>query len=408
MSANIAVASHGTYTYRVKAQKANYDTSDWTVGSTANLVHLACGKPGALTVPASNSTGTFMLTWSASDVSGATYIVEQSKDGGPFIEVFSGTNMFANIAVSAHGTYTYRVKAQKTNYDSSDYDVGVTSCAVHLACGKPGALTVPASNSTGTFVLSWGASDVSSATYIVEQSMNGGPFTVAYSGTNTSAFITVSAHGSYTYRVKAQKTNYDSSDWAVGSTANLVHLACGKPGSLTVPASNSTGTFVLSWSASDVSGVTYVVEQSMDGGAFTVAYSGTNTSAYITVPANGTYTYRVKAQKTNYDTSDWTAGSSTCFVRLLSEVRISVSGYPDLFFSTISAAMSGMTNGRSIILNTWKTTFIENIDLDKPDTILTIGSAFDSSYTTQTGPTVVRGTVKVTSGTLVAENLVIL
>jgi hypothetical protein len=238
--------------------------------------------------------------------------------------------------------------------------------------------------------------------------MDGGPFTVAYSGTNTSAFITVSAHGSYTYRVKAQKTNYDTSDWTVGSTANLVHLACGKPGSLTVPASNSTGTFVISWSASDVSGVMYIVEQSMDGGPFTVAYSGTNTSAYITVTANGTYSYRVKAQKTNYDTSDWTSGSSACLVMLMSEVRVSVSGYPDLFFSTISAAMSGMTNGSSIILNTWKKTFAENIDLDMPDTMLTIGSAYDSSYTAQAGPTVIRGTVTVTSGTLVAENLVIL
>jgi plastocyanin len=300
------------------------------------------------------------------------------------------------------------VKAQKTNYDSSDYTIGSTGCLVYLVCGKPASLTVPAANSTGTFVISWSASDVIGATYILEQSKDGGTFTAVYSDTNTSANITVTANGTYTYRVKAQKPNYVTSDYTIGSTGCLVYLVCGKPASLTVPATNSTGTFVISWSASNVSDVTYIVEQSKDGGTFTEVSSGTNTSAYITVTTNGSYTYRVKAQKSGYDASDWTNGSTTCAVMILSKVKITVSNQPDLFFATISSAISGMPNGASVVLNTWKTTFIENIDLDKLDTILTIGSAFDPSYTILQGPTVIQGNVQVTSGTLVVENLVIL
>ncbi|KAF0220768.1 MAG: peptidase S8/S53 subtilisin kexin, partial [Geobacteraceae bacterium] len=241
----------------------------------------------------------------------------------------------------------------------------------------------------------------------VEQSKDGGAFTEVYSGTNTFANIAVTANGTYTYRVKAQKTNYDTSGYTPGSTGCVVHLACGKPASLTVPATNSTGTFWITWSASDVSGATYVVEQSKDGGTFTEVYSGMNTSANITVTADGTYTYRVQAQKGGYDASDWTTGSTTCAVRILSKVKISVAAQPALYFSTIFAAISGMPNGASVVLNTWETTFVENVDLDKLDTILTIGSAFDSSYTTLAGPTVIQGIVKVTSGTLVVDNLVI-
>ncbi|KAF0219994.1 MAG: peptidase S8/S53 subtilisin kexin, partial [Geobacteraceae bacterium] len=316
ISASIIVTASGTYTYRVKAAKDGYITSGYTVGSTGCVVQLTCPAPASLTVPATNSTGTISITWSASDVSGATYIIEQSKDGGAFTEAYSGTNTFANIAVTANGTYAYRVKAAKDGYFASGYTLGSTGCVVHLACGKPASLTVPATNSTGTFYLTWSASDVSGATYILEQSKDGGTFTEVYSGTNTFANIAVTANGTYIYRVKALKTNYDTSDYTVGSTGCVVHLACGAPASLTVPAANSTGTFYVTWSASDVSGATYVVEQSKDGGAFTEVYSGTNTFANIAVTANGTYTYRVKALKTNYDTSDYTVGSTGCVVHL--------------------------------------------------------------------------------------------
>ena len=406
-SVNITVTANGTYSYRVKAMKTNYDTSTFTVGNIGCVVHLACGAPGLLTVPAINSTGTFWINWSPSDVSGSTYVVEQSKDGGAFTQIYSGTNTSTNITVTANGAYAYRIKATKTNYDTSDWTVGNTGCTVYLACGAPAWLTVPPANSSGTFWVNWSASDVGGATYILEQSKDGGTFTQIYSGPNTSTNITLTANGTYTYRVKAMKPNYNTSDYTVGNTGCTVYLACGAPAWLTVPAASSTGTFSVTWSASNVGGATYILEQSKDGGAFTQIYIGTNTSMNISTTANGTYTYRVKAQRDGYDASNWTNGSSACAIRILSKVKLAVSGQPDLFFSTITEGISGMPNGGSAVLTTWVTTFVENVDLDKPGTTLTIGSAFDSSYATPAGPTVIQGSVTVTSGTLVVENLVL-
>jgi hypothetical protein len=298
------------------------------------------------------------------------------------------------------------VKAQKTNYDTSDSTMGNSACAVHLACGKPASLTVPATNSTGTIAISWKESDVIGATYVVEQSKDGGAFIEVYSGTNTLAGITVTANANYTYRVKAQKTNYDTSDYTMGNTVCAVHLACGKPASLTVPAT-STGTFYLSWSSSDVSGATYVLEQSTDGGAFVEVYRGTNTLAGITVTANGSYSYRVKAQKVAYDDSDWTMGNSSCIVTRSSKVKINVSAQPDIFFSTISSAIAGMPQGATVLLNTWETSFIEDVNFNTLDTVLTVGGSFDPSYTTLRGPVAIQGMVTVSYGTLIVENLVI-
>ncbi len=60
-----------------------------------------------------------------------------------------------------------------------------------------------------------------------------------------------------------------------------------------------------------MSGATYVLEMSKDGGAYTSAYSGTNVWANVTVPVNGTYPFRVKATKANYADSAWKVSGST-------------------------------------------------------------------------------------------------
>ncbi len=95
---------------------------------------------------------------------------------------------------------------------------------------------------------------------------------------------------------------------------------CGTPTSISVPSSSSTGSYTVSWGSSSTAGVTYVLEEAMDGG-FTsnlrTAYSGTGTSASITGRASGnTYYYRVKATKAGYTDSGWRTGSNGCTVSI--------------------------------------------------------------------------------------------
>ncbi|NTV50429.1 MAG: hypothetical protein HGA20_12400, partial [Geobacteraceae bacterium] len=309
---------NGSYTYRVSAIKTGYAVSDPTTGSNACNVSLMCGAPASLTVPDTNGTGSINVTWGASDVSGATYVLQQSSNGIDYTTVYSGTSLYKDsITMAANGTYIYRVKAIKTGYAESDYTT-TNSCSVTLMCGAPSSLTVPATSTTGTIDVSWGASSASGATYVLERSNdNGENYTTVYSGTSLYKYnITMAANGTYIYRVKAIKTGYAESDYTTTNSCSVT-LKCGAPISLTVPNTNSTGTIDVTWKASSVSGVTYVLERSSDNGEnYTTVYSGTSLYKYnITMAANGTYIYRVKAIKTGYAESDYTTTNS-CSVTL--------------------------------------------------------------------------------------------
>jgi hypothetical protein len=279
--------------------------------------------------------------------------VEQSFNGGGFTQVSSDTATSASIPVTQDGTYTFRVKATKANYADSNYTNGSNPCVVTLVLSAPATLTVPATNSTGSIALSWGASNVAGASYVVEQSFNGGAFAEAYSGTSTSASITVAASGTYTFQVKATKAGFAASSYTAGSNPCVVTLTLSAPATLSVPATNETGSFAVSWGASNVVGATYVVEQSLNGGAFTQAYSGTSTSASITVTANGSYTFQVKATKAGYTASGYTAGSNPCVVTLLpaASMPVTLSVSANSATGSVTAGWSASaTSGASYVL----------------------------------------------------------
>ena len=71
-------------------------------------------------------------------------------------------------------------------------------------------------------------------------------------------------------------------------------LAAPTAPTLTAPTSSMGGHFALTWTAS-MSADSYVLEQSTNGGAWALLYSGTATNAATGAMAAGTYSYRVKA-----------------------------------------------------------------------------------------------------------------
>lgn len=95
----------------------------------------------------------------------------------------------------------------------------------------------------------------------------------------------------------------------------------GTPPWITVPASNITGSYTVSWGAASTTDVTYVLQEATNASFSSVlrtAYSGAATSASITGRSVGTtYYYRVKATKTGYTDSAWRTGSNGCAVSSL-------------------------------------------------------------------------------------------
>jgi hypothetical protein len=191
--------SNGTYNYTVKASKIGYADSALT-GPATTVVNLACAPIATLTVPPTSSTGKYTVSWSPSSA-GSSYTLFEWGVAVPACTNISTTT--CALTGKGNGTYSYTVQATKSGYTSSPVK-GPGSITVALACTPIASITVPATSSTGSYRVSWGASTPGSTYSLYE---NGSPIPL-YSGTATSYAVSGRTTGSYTYSVKAKQTGY--------------------------------------------------------------------------------------------------------------------------------------------------------------------------------------------------------
>jgi predicted phage tail protein len=160
---------------------------------------------------------------------------------------------------------------------------------VYLPAGAP-AVTTPASNNTGSYTVSWSA--VATATsYQVEESANGGGWTLIHNAAGGSKAISGKGTGSYAYRARACNAAGCGGNSATATTQVTLPPA-GVP-TMTVPATSTTGSYTVSWSA--VSGATsYLLEEQTNGGGWVQIYNAAGGSLTISGKGNGSYNYRVK------------------------------------------------------------------------------------------------------------------
>ncbi|EIL88051.1 hypothetical protein UU7_17222, partial [Rhodanobacter spathiphylli B39] len=113
--------------------------------------------------------------------------------------------------------------------------------------------------------VSWGDS-ANAARYELEQSVDGGTWTAAYTGAGLSQAMQQTANGSYAYRVKA--CNVVGCSGYLTSTPVVVTLPPTAAPTLSAPATNSTGTYTVSWTGV-ADAATYLLEEQVDGGSWT-------------------------------------------------------------------------------------------------------------------------------------------
>jgi len=177
-----------------------------------------------------------------------------------------------------------------------------------LSCAAPRNVYVPAGSSTGKVNVSWNRSLTAGVTYEVEMDSGSG---YSYLDTLDGEMLGVSLpSGTYTFRVKAVKGGWADSAYTESLPVSVA-LTCAAPRSIAAPASSSTGTDRVIWKASLTPGVTYLLEESSDGGGSwgVVANNLTATYRYIVGQANGSYLYRVQASRTGYADSAPTTSS---------------------------------------------------------------------------------------------------
>ena len=152
-------------------------------------------------------------------------------------------------------------------------------------------LTAPSSSVGGHFALTWTAS-ISADSYVLEQSTNGGAWTLLYSGIATNAATGAMSPGTYGYRVKACNS-VGCSAYSAVQTVEVIAPPISAP-TLTVPANGYGGSYTVSWST--VSGAArYELEENLNAGTWTNIVNSSATSVTRNSLPAGTYGYRVRA-----------------------------------------------------------------------------------------------------------------
>jgi YD repeat-containing protein len=292
----ISGKGNGTYYYRVRACNGSA-CGGYRSGSNATTVTLPPSVPASITVPSSSTTGSYTISWGTSIGNVTAYQLYEATNSGftGQVQVYSGTGTSKAISGKGNGSYYYRVRACNGS-QCSGYRTGSNAVSVTLPPGVPASISVPSSSSTGSYTISWGTSTGNVTAYQLYEATNSS-FTgqvQVYSGTGTSHAISGKGNGDYYYRVRACNGSACSGyrTGANPTTVNLVPPAA--PATISGPFQNTTGNYSISWSSS-TGASRYELWESINWGAYSKVYDGTNTSKSFSNKPNGEYRYQAKA-----------------------------------------------------------------------------------------------------------------
>lgn len=313
----VTVSGSGTYA----EQSYDYDAAG---NRTLAKSSRAPTVPPSISVPTTNTTGSYTISWSASTSGIVTayelYEATNSSFSGQ-ANVHSGVATSKVLSGKTTGTYYYRVRACNTSADCSDYRVGGNSIAVTVTPGQPPSLNYPSTSSTGSYTVSWGASTTGVVTaYELYESASTG-WTNVYSGAATSKLISGKSDGAWTYRVRACNTPVDCSVYQVypsGGSPITVRLTPSAPASINVPTSSTTGSYQVTWGSATGTVTNYELYEATNS-SFTgevLAVSWSYLFGGISGKGNGTYYYRVRACNTSTSCSGYAPGPNVITVTL--------------------------------------------------------------------------------------------
>lgn len=277
--------SNGSYRYRVRG--CAMGCSGYSAIKTVTVALIPQGTP-TLTTPAYVTSGNYAVSWTAVSLA-SRYELQERKNGGSWSEIHDGPGGSSAISGKPSGAYDYRVRACNAE-GCADWSA-MQSTSVELPPAKAPVLTVPAQGLSGNYTVSWSA--VAGATeYTLQERANGGSWVQAYSGPNTSKPFSSKAAGPYDYRVQACNPA-GCSGWTSSQRVEVIHAPTGKP-TLTVPATNTSGSYTVSWTA--VAGATrYQLQERPAGGSYATIHNAAGRSKAVSGKATGSYEYRVRA-----------------------------------------------------------------------------------------------------------------
>jgi YD repeat-containing protein len=187
-----------------------------------------------------------------------------------------------SVGVYAQKRYTYNNLSKVTRIDTERTTTPASAPA----------LSAPGTSANGTYTVSWTAV-ADTATYQLEESVNGGAWTNVFNGAVTNRGISGKPNGTYSYRVTACNS---AGCGPYSATSSVVVSLSGPPvaPTLTSPPSDVGSTYQVAWTSS-VGATSYRLEESRNGGAWTQIYNAAATSTWLTKNMSATFRYQVRA-----------------------------------------------------------------------------------------------------------------
>jgi len=285
LSSAISGKAAGSYAYRVRACQGAA-CSGWSV-SQSTAVQYPPSAASAISSPGTAPNGNYAVSWTL--VAGADrYVLEQSANGGGWGTAQNNAALSLSYAGQGAGTYAYRVTA--CNPAGCGPVSATATTQVIYAPGSAPALSVPAESLTGAYTVSWGG--VSGAgTYRLEESANGGAWTQVQETTATSTAFSGKAYGTYSYRARACNVA------GCGGYSGAVTVSVIRPPSdatwVSVPTLSTNGSYTVAWGGVNLA-TSYQVEESVNGGGWSLIYNAGGNSMGVGGKGNATYAYRVR------------------------------------------------------------------------------------------------------------------
>jgi hypothetical protein len=262
----------------------------------------------------------------------------------PCLTVATGSSSAANDILRPYVLNTYDrsiayITALETISTVTSLPLKIVTCTAlpsypPLPPGTPSSISVPASSTTVTNTISWGAAIGTVTKYELQQDTSSGfsAPAIAYSGTALSSSVSVIQNGTYYYRVRACNST-GCSNFRTGANSVVVAAPPGVPGSIAVPlTSSSLGQYTISWgpASGTVTATRYELYEAKGGisksgplppnfSTAVLRYSGTSLTVNLGIRSStygGLYYYRVRACN-NVGCSDYRTGSNGVSVSTL-------------------------------------------------------------------------------------------
>ncbi|MHB1059116.1 MAG: hypothetical protein ACYC0F_14655 [Rhodanobacter sp.] len=282
----ISGKADGSYGYRVQACNS-FTCAPWSGTATTVVLHPPA-TPASITIPATSS-GSVAVSWAAS-ATATSYTLQHANYGiTGWSTIYSGSATSYTQHETTSGAWIYQVQACNAG-GCSAFKVSSGGVTVTIPPASAPTLTVPATSSTGSYTVSWGA--VAAATsYTLQEQVNGGSWATIQASSATSKALSGKGDGTYGYRVQACNAG-GCAAWSSTHSTKVTHPPTAAP-SLSVPASNTSGSYTVSWGAVSLA-TSYTLQEQVNGGGWTTIQGTGATSKALSGKYSDTYGYRVQ------------------------------------------------------------------------------------------------------------------